>query len=82
MIQPNYSHPSAWQILRGAPRANWRVCHQCGSESLHMDSRTPWVNCQHCGSQDTRLMKEATQALRKEAFGQSILSNLNCFVKE
>lgn len=65
MIQPNYSQPSAVQILRGAPRANWRKCWDCGSESLHMDSKTPWVLCQHCKSQDTRLMKQATAELRK-----------------
>ena len=65
MIQPDYKNPSAVHILRGAPQANWRKCHECGSESLHMAAITPWVLCQHCGSQDTRLMREATKQLQE-----------------
>ena len=67
MIQPDYANPSAIQILRGAPNANWRKCWDCGSESLHMDNVTPWVLCQHCKSQDTRLMKVATELLRQKS---------------
>ncbi len=65
MIKPDYGRPSAVQILRGAPSANWRKCRSCGSESLHMDDVIPWVLCPHCKSQDTRLMKEATEELRQ-----------------
>lgn len=65
MIKPEYGKPSAVQILRGAPLANWRKCWDCGSESLHMEAITPWVLCQHCKSQDTRLMKKATEELRE-----------------
>jgi DNA-directed RNA polymerase subunit RPC12/RpoP len=52
------------ELVASNPECCWRKCWGCGKKQIHRASVTPGVLCRYCGSQDTRLLKEETQALK------------------
>lgn len=53
-----------YELVWANPDCCWRKCWGCGKTQVHRESITPGVLCRFCGSQDTRLLKEETQALK------------------
>ena len=53
------------EFVAATPGSCWRKCWGCGKIQIHQDSVTPGVLCRFCGSQDTRLMKDKTEALKE-----------------
>jgi len=54
------------ELVSANPNCCWRKCWGCGKIQIHQDDIVPGVLCRFCGSQDTRLLKEETQALKEE----------------
>lgn len=52
------------EFVLAAPDCCWRRCWGCKKVQIHRESVTPGVLCRFCGSQDTRLLREETQALK------------------
>jgi DNA-directed RNA polymerase subunit RPC12/RpoP len=52
------------ELMAASPQRCWRKCWSCGKEQIHISPVYPYVLCRFCGSQDTRLLKDKTQALK------------------
>ena len=57
------------ELVLSNPYCCWRKCWACKKVQIHRSDNTPGVLCRFCGSQDTRLLKEETEALKGEQDG-------------
>lgn len=63
----DFANPSIERMLRAVPELCWRYCRGCRHADLYRDCTLPAARCHCCGSADTRLMREATEALKAAA---------------